>query len=302
MRVTRRTLQLGLGVMWLLDGALQCQSFMFTSAFGRTIIGEAGSGQPGIVSDPVHWASQLVIAHPVLTNSAFAAVQLALGIGLLWRRTVRVALIGSVVWAVSVWWLGEGLGGLTTGETLLVGAPGAALLYAVVSLLAFPDGSGNSTIAPSKWAIPAWASLWITGVGLQLTGGNNTGQALSKSFSDAGSDAGGWIGRIDAHLAHQHISNLAVAAIIASFAIVAMWSFVPGRWRQASGIAGIAIGLASWVVLQGLGALTTGSSTDPNTGPLILLLGLALLGAPSAPWSEGLLATHSSRRPLALPA
>lgn len=290
MNITRRKLQLGLAVLWLLDGALQCQSFMFTKAFGRTIIGPTGVGQPGIVSHPVHWASQLVISHPVLTNSVFAAVQLGLGVGLLWRRTVRWTLVASIAWALSVWWLGEGLGGLTTGETVLTGAPGAALLYAVIALLAFPDRDGKSSIAPSRWAVPAWTSLWVMAVGMQLAANNNTGQSLTTSFADAGSDAGGWIGRLDAHLAHQNISNYVVAAIIASFVLIAMWSLVPGRWRQVSALAGITIALASWLLLQGLGDLTTGSATDPNTGPLMLLLGLAVLGAQSAPWSEGALA------------
>jgi hypothetical protein len=302
MKITRRGLQLGLAVLWLLDGALQCQSFMFTKAFGRTELATAGTGQPGIVSHPVHWASHLVITHPILTNSVFAAVQLGLGLGLLWRRSVRWTLAASVLWALAVWWLGEGLGGLTTGETLLTGAPGAALLYGLVAVLAFPDRHDNSAIPPSRWAIPAWTSLWVMGVGMQLAAGNNTGRSFSKSFADAGSDAGGWIGRIDAHLSHQHVSNAVVAAIIATFAIVAMWSLVPGRWRQVSAVAGIAIALSSWLLLQGLGELTTGSATDPNTGPLILLLGLAMLGAPSAPWSEGALTPVRPQRTYALPA
>jgi hypothetical protein len=297
MRITRRSLQLGLAVLWLLDGALQLQSFMFTTAFGRTDLATVGAGQPGIVSHPVHWASHLVIAHPVLTNSAFAAIQLGLGLGLLWHRSIRWALAGSVVWALSVWWLGEGLGGLTTGETLLTGAPGAALLYGLVALLAFPDRDGDSAIPPSRWAIPAWTSLWAMAVGLQLAAGNNTGSSFSASFAGAGSDAGGWIGSLDARLSHQHIGNAVVAAIIATFVLIAMWSLVPGRWRQVSAISGVAIGLASWLLFQGLGELTTGSATDPNTGPLILLLGLALLGAPSAPWSEVALAPVARRQP-----
>jgi uncharacterized cupredoxin-like copper-binding protein len=287
MNITRRTLQLGLAVLWLLDGALQCQPFMFTKAFGRTELAAAGTGQPGIVAHPVHWASHLVIAHPVLTNSVFAAVQLGLGLGLLRRRSVRWALIGSIGWAVSVWWLGEGLGGLTTGETLLTGAPGAALLYAAVALLALPDRDDKSAITPSRWAIPVWASLWAMAVGLQLAGGNNSGHTLAATLGDAGSDTGGWIGRIDAHLSHQHIGNPVVAAVIATFVVVAMWSLVPGRARRLSAVIGIGIGLASWLLLQGLGELTTGQATDPNTGPLILLLGLAVLGARHAPWSEG---------------
>jgi hypothetical protein len=278
MRVSRRTLQIGLGLLWLLDGALQLQPFMFTKAFGRTAIATAGAGQPGIVSHPVHFATSLVVAHPTLTNSVFAGVQLALGLGLLLRRTARWALLASIGWAVSVWWLGEGMGGLTAGETLLTGAPGAALLYAVVALVALPDRDGDSSTAPSRWAIPAWASLWVAGAGLQLAAGNNSGAAFAGMFGDAGMDAGGWIGRIDAHLASVHYGRGVVAALVAAEVLVAMWALTPGAQRV-SVVAGSVLAVTAWLLVQGLGDLTSGQATDPNSGPLILLLGVAVAGA-----------------------
>ncbi len=44
------------------------------------------------------------------TNAAFAAIQLLLALGIAWRPTVKLALGASVLWALGVWWLGEGLG------------------------------------------------------------------------------------------------------------------------------------------------------------------------------------------------
>ena len=38
MRLTRRNLQIALGVLWLLDGALQLQPFMFTTGFSNDIL------------------------------------------------------------------------------------------------------------------------------------------------------------------------------------------------------------------------------------------------------------------------
>jgi hypothetical protein len=277
-RITRRTLQLGLAVLWLLDGALQCQRFMFTRAFARTALAPAGAGQPAFVAHSVHWASIIVLAHPVLTNSGFAAIQLAIGLGLCVRRSVRWALAGSVVWGVAVWWLGEGLGGLTTGETLLTGAPGAALLYAVIALIAWPSRDGGSSASPSRLAIPAWVALWMGGAGLQIAAGNNTGQSITMMFHDAGTDNPGWITRIDDHLAHLHITNTGVAALIAVEILVALWALIPGRTRQISAITGGVIAASIWLVVQGLGDLTSGQATDPNTGPLIVLLALAVLG------------------------
>ena len=64
---------------------------------------------------------------PAVADVCFGLIQLTLGAGLLHRRTVRWALAASVLWALSVWYLGEGLGGLGGGQaSLLTGAPGSA--------------------------------------------------------------------------------------------------------------------------------------------------------------------------------
>ncbi len=46
--VTRRVLQYTLGALWLLDGALQLQSYMFTKGFANQIIAPAAAGQPAL--------------------------------------------------------------------------------------------------------------------------------------------------------------------------------------------------------------------------------------------------------------
>ena len=48
-------------------------------------------------------------------NAAFATVQLLIAAGLFFRRTVKPALALSIVWAMSVWWFGESLGGIFIG-------------------------------------------------------------------------------------------------------------------------------------------------------------------------------------------
>jgi hypothetical protein len=298
MTITRRKLQLALAVIWLLDGALQCQRFMFTRAFARTTIAPAGQGQPAVVAHSVHWASTIVLAHPVLTNTGFAAVQLAIGLGLFTRRWARWALATSVVWGIGVWWFGEGIGGLTTGETLLTGAPGAALLYSVIAVLAWPARDGDSSSAPSRWAIPAWATLWVAGAGLQIAAGNNTGMTFSMMFRSAASDNSGWIGRIDTSLSRIHYSNEFVALLVGIEILVALWAFVPGRVRQLSATTGALIAAAAWLLVQGLGDLTNGQATDPNAGPLILLLALAAVGARATTQTEDRLDAPVTHRKL----
>ena len=143
----RRRLQLLLAGLWLLDGVLQLQPVMFTRRF-PAMLAESAAGQPGVVAAPVTWAARLIAGHPAPANAAFAALQIALGLGLAWRPAVRPALAGSVLWGLAVWWLGEGLGGLFTGTASPAGgAPGAALLYAVLAVLLWPPRR-ESAVSP----------------------------------------------------------------------------------------------------------------------------------------------------------
>ncbi len=152
-RVTRRHVQIALGGLWLLDGLLQLQPFMFTARFADQVIAPTAAGQPSWVSGPVQHAARLIGTHPVPADAGFALVQLALGVGFLWRRTARPAAAASVLWAVGVWFLGESLGGLAGGTaSLLTGGPGAALLYAVLALAAWPaPGGRRRTGGRNRW-------------------------------------------------------------------------------------------------------------------------------------------------------
>jgi hypothetical protein len=146
----RRWLQLGLAALWVLDGVLQYQSFMFTKAFGQMLAGGA-DGNPALVADSVRWAAGIIERSPVTTNAAFATIQLALGLGIAWRPAVRVALAGSAAWSAAVWWFGEGLGGVLNGSASPVsGAPGAVILYALLAVLLWPAGSAPRRTRPGR--------------------------------------------------------------------------------------------------------------------------------------------------------
>ena len=101
------------------------------------------------------------------TNAAFATLQLLLAIGIAWRPAARLALAASVAWSVAVWWLGEGLGGVLTGSASpWNGAPGAAILYALLALLLWPadrDASASFVAARPLGRLTArllWLLLW----------------------------------------------------------------------------------------------------------------------------------------------
>jgi hypothetical protein len=143
--ITRRHLQIALGLLWLIDGLLQAQPFMFTRGFATQVIAPAAQGQPGFVAAPVDWASTVIAAHPVAWNAAFAGVQLLVGVGLLVPRTARLALAASIAWALGVWYFGEGLSGLASGNaSLITGAPGSALLLAVLAGAAWPSRNARA--------------------------------------------------------------------------------------------------------------------------------------------------------------
>ena len=99
----------------------------------------------------MHWAARVIAAHPVGWEVPFAIIQLLLGLGLLYPRTAKLALAASLPWALGVWYLGEGLGGIASGNaSLLTGAPGAVLLYAVLALAAWPRRD-RPDVPPARW-------------------------------------------------------------------------------------------------------------------------------------------------------
>lgn len=291
MRITRRHLQVSLALLWLLDGILQSQPFMFSREFARRLLAPSAQGQPTVVAATVHVVAALVATHPALANAGCVTIQIALGLALFSRRFIRVALGVSIVWALSVWFVGEGLGGLVTGATLLTGAPGAALLYAVVAVLAWPAHDGQSDDRPSWLVLPAWCALWLSGAVLQLVAGNNSSTSFTMLLRAAWPGSPGWISGIDRYLVRLHLPGWMPALVIALYVLVGIWALVPGWTRRLSIGIGVFIALTGWLLFQGLGDLTSGQSTDVNSGPLIVLLALAVVGAPSRSRKSRL--THS---------
>jgi hypothetical protein len=279
--VARRHIQITLGVLWLLDGALQAQPFMFTRGFATQLIAGVGQGQPGFVSGPVHLGSVVIGADPVLWNLLFAGIQVLLGIGLLVRRTARVALAASIGWALGVWYLGEGLSGLASGHaSLLTGAPGSALLYVVLAAAAWPRG-GASEQPPASWLVAAWALLWIGAAIFQLLPGQNTGPGLASLLSSSASAAPHWLAPIDTSLAGWTNRNgtLAVSAFATIPFLVGVGALSPKTRTWAVAI-GLVLSVAIWIIGQDLGQLYSGQATDPNSAPLIALMAVVLLARP----------------------
>ena len=134
----RQRLQLGLASIWLLDAVLQFQSFMFSKDFSQMLAGTA-PGNPAFIADPINWSAKIISQHGTATNAIFALIQLLIGLAIAWRPSVRLGLAASIPWAVSVWWFGEGLGGILNGAGGPAnGAPGAVIIYALLAVLLWP--------------------------------------------------------------------------------------------------------------------------------------------------------------------
>src|SRR5581483_1400985 len=196
-RVTRRGVQLTLGFLWLLDGLLQLQHQMFTSAFITQVLNPVTVGQPRFVTGIMHFWMTVFLRHPAFWNLLAACTQLGIGVLLIFKPTVRLGLLCSVLWGLFVWYVGEGLGGLLGGHTsLLMGAPGAALLYALISLAVIPPDDEKPKKEhrfPAAWLAFVWAIIWVGGAIYQLMPGQNTVSSLGAMIAGNAQDAPTWL-------------------------------------------------------------------------------------------------------------
>jgi hypothetical protein len=285
---TRRRLQLALGALWLLDAILQYQPVMFTRSLSHMLAATA-PGNPALVSRPVLWDARLVGQHPAAINAAFATIQLLLGLGIAWRPTARVALGASVVWALGVWWLGEGLGGLLTGSASPVsGAPGPAVLYALLAILLWPRDRGpragdpavpfaaaRAVGAPAARAL--WLAVWASLACFALLPANRAPQALPGTLSGVAAGEPAWLAAISRHgaafVAHQGLAAPAVLAAL--LALAAIGVYLPASAARVVLALAAVLAATIGVAGQALGGILTGSGTDPGTGPLLMVLVLA---------------------------
>ena len=291
----RRALQLGLAAIWLLDGVLQYQSFMYTKAFGQMLAATA-PGNPSVIARPINWDATLVEHHLVLLNTIFATIQLLLGLGIAFRPTVRIALAASIAWAIGVWWFGEGLGGiLDGGASPLNGAPGAVIIYALIAVLLWPAGRDASAPFVAARAVGAhvarglWLVLWLSLAYFALTPENRAPQAVSGMIAGMESGEPGWLSAIErggaSLVANQGLAASVVLAV--ALAVIAVGVYLPRPLARATLVLAIVVALVIWVVAEGLGGILAGGGTDPNSGPLLVLLALAYWPLRAASASTG---------------
>jgi hypothetical protein len=299
--LTRSGLRITLGLIWLLDGALQFQSFMYSHGFLKAIIEPSAAMQPAWIGHPMISAAHFAGHNLALWDTMFGLVQVAIGLGLLYRWTVRPALLASFAWAFVVWWFGEGFGMIPAGmASPLIGAPGAVLLYALIGLLVWPTeeteregGSAGAGLIGERGGRLAWSALWTGATVLWCLSVNRAADATSEALKTASGNSMHWLASLQTSLAGTtkgHGEAIAIALAIVSLAIAAgVWT----RLRREALLLGALLSIAYWFLGQSLGTLTSGMATDPNAGPLFVLLALALL--PRRHVTEGAVGRSSAR-------
>jgi hypothetical protein len=273
-----------LGVIWMVDGALQFQPYFFHH-FVDGVIAPNASGQPGIIGHPITLIANLLRPVQVPFNAFAAVVEVAIGAALLIRRAVRPVLLVSFVWAFGIWFAGEGLGRIFTGSApnAFTGVIGTAPLYIVVGLVVWPRQVSPGETSPASWLIgqrgtrAIWALLWLGGAAVWLLPANAGPDALHDLLSGAPAGAG-WLSSLQSSAATAVAGDggaIAIALAIASAAIGA--SVLSSRTEQIGLAASIPLSLTGWVLVEGFGALFTGTGTDVGTNPLMILLAVLLL-------------------------
>ena len=274
----RRTIQSFLGLIWLLDGILQFQSFMYSNGFPQMLTGME-PGQPHWLSSSLGWGARFAGGNLDFWDTLFGLTQVAIGLGLLFRPTVKLALAGSFVWVAIVWWFGEAFGMLfANAANPLTGAPGAVLLYALIGLIVWPNQRPGGLLGTLGTRI-AWAVLWVLMGFLWLLAPNSSANATHNAISAAPSGMG-WLNSLLSSAAKATAGNgflialiLAAISILIGVAVGIDWHAHTFLWLA------IYLNILYWVFGQGFGGLATGSATDVNAGPLFVLLACAVYTA-----------------------
>ena len=274
-----------IGIIWLIDGLLQIQPQMFTMNMVNGVMAPTVNGQPALVAASLHWIIGITTHYLVPINWGIALIQVVLGVWLLSGRAVKQAVVVSAIWAVIVWYAGEGMSMLLTGQaSILTGAPGAVLLYPIIALTFFPvrksDGTQQSLLS-RRGLRYILAGFWVFAALLQLQPywwqSGQISQQISAMYSPG--TLGGFILDPSLHWLSGLTSGIETPlniVLIVIFLALGVGLFLSKArrvhpWLVASIIASLAI----WWFDEALGMILTGMATDFNSGLLLVVMALA---------------------------
>lgn len=277
-------------MFWLFDGLLQLQPYMFVKGSNGFLgqVAQNTMGPPTPLTDFLRVVIAFMVHHQIASTIGIAAVQIGIGLGLLWPSTVRLSLAVSAVWAIGVWLVGEGVGQLIFPQaSMLSGAPGAAIVYAILGIVLWPRSkpwlNADTSDPLQRWwqsgsgARVLWAVLWCGTAMLELEAANWAPGAISAQLRAVGSSQPGWLAAFDktlAHIAAGRGTEIALGLLIVEFLVG--WGILRPLTRNFALALGIFVSLIFWATGQGFGNLFTGTGTDPNLGPAMVLFAIAI--------------------------
>lgn len=297
MLLSRKALQRLLGVLWLIDGLLQLQPQMFTMNMVNGVMKPMLQGQPGVVEPSLQFIINQTTSHLIAVNLLIVIVQVLLGLGflLLPERWVKELVIVSFVWALIVWYGGEGMSMLLTGtSSILSGAPGAVLLYPLLGLAIWPRQSSRITSTQTtagarddgllsrqvlRWVL---SGFWFFAALLQLQ--PNWWQQGQISQAIGAMVGQGGLNRVLVDPVLTQLSNattnieipLNIALIVVFLALGIGLAVVNEKQLRPVLIASIIVSVLFWYASQAFGMIMTGMATDFNSGLLVVVIALAV--------------------------
>jgi hypothetical protein len=302
LHVNQRTLQIALGVIWILDGLLKFQPHLFRPSFVSNVIRPMAVGQPTLIASTINHLANFLSHEATMWVAVFGLIEIGIGVAMLFRRAVKPALVISFIWGIGIALFGEGLGMVLTGDTSpLQGAPGAVCFYVLLGVMVWPrreedrgairTGAASSAAGRGVFggtgALLAWAAIWAFEAIIWMFPFNRTGDSISNQMAATASGEPGWY----AHFLHSFGqaftgAGVWVAVILATASIVIALGPLVSRRPQIFIWLGIGLALGYWITGEGLGELLTFGGTDPNNGPIVALIGLAVLPMVPARESE----------------
>lgn len=284
MLLSMKRLRQVLGVLWLIDGLLQVQPQMFTMNMINGVMKPMLEGQPGFLESNLQWIVNVVTSNLISMNILIAVVQIVIGVLLITGLWVRATVIVSMIWALIVWYGGEGLSMLLTGQAgVLTGAPGSVLLYPLLGFVVYPregsdDKEGLILRPVLRWVL---AGFWIFAALLQLQPFWWQPQQISGTISSV---VGG--GGLDGFLVDpllQWAANvttnaeipLNIVLIVVFLALGIGLAIAKKKQLVPFLIASIVVSVIIWYFTQAFGMIFTGMATDFNSGLLLVVMALA---------------------------
>ncbi len=289
MLLTQKRLRQIIGALWLCVGLLQLQPQMFTMNMVNGVMAPIVDSQPGFVAASLQWIIDVTTHNLIIVNLLIAVVQIILGLLFLSGRWVKWTVIASIVWALIVWYAGEGMSMLLTGQAgVLTGAPGAVLLYPLLGLLIYPRKSSSaasadeaeSTLLPRSHFRWYFAGFWVFAALLQL-------QPYWWQSGQISQAVGGMVGQggLNTFLVDPLLNGLStitanaeiplnIVLIVVFLALGAGIAFVKEEQLRSFLIASIVVSAIIWWGAEGFGMILTGMATDFNSGLLLIIMAL----------------------------